>query len=386
MTDAASPPSIMPLVSVVMPSFNQGRFISEAIDSVLEQSYPDIELWVVDAGSSDGTLQILEGYGDRIRWLSETDRGQSEAINKGFRRATGEIFCWLNADDRYLPSAIERAVDVLDRDQQVGLVYGRGLIIDEGGEVQGEFREIEHLCLWRLLHVLDYILQPATFFRRSAFERVAGLNETLHYGMDWDLWIRLALKTEVLFLDELLACSRVHANTKTNTGGWPRIRELGRLVKGHTGRFWTPGLRLYALDELDRYFKRNTPDSLHRRVEWVRHGLSRRIVARLPKHADGWLGPRSTLLVPRHWPGVELELFVPRLPRRGSLSIVLESDDSSREISVKNTGSTRVQLALSGRDKRGFAAISVRCDSSFVEPDTSRRLAVQCREMVRIAV
>ena len=247
-----------PLVSIVTPSLNQGRFLRQAIDSVLDSGYPHLEYLVVDGGSRDDSVEILRSYSDRLRWVSEKDDGQAEAINKGFALSQGSILGWLNADDAYLPGAIEAATLCFEGRPEVGLVYGEGCILDEDGVVEHAFDGIEPVCLWRLLHFLDYVLQPSAFFRRSFFEEVGGLDETLHFGLDWDLWIRLAAVSELLFVEEEWACSREYRETKTSVGGWRRLRELRRIASRHAGRSWTPGVRLYALDTLSKQLERRS--------------------------------------------------------------------------------------------------------------------------------
>ncbi|HLA97025.1 MAG TPA: glycosyltransferase family 2 protein, partial [Anaerolineales bacterium] len=131
---------MQPLVSIVTPSFNQGRFLEETIQSVLAQDYPRIEYLIVDGGSTDGSLEIIRRYADRLGWwVSEPDRGQTEALNKGFARARGEIFAWLNSDDTYLPQAVSEAVAYLQAHPEAGMVYGDANLVDEHGRVIGKF-------------------------------------------------------------------------------------------------------------------------------------------------------------------------------------------------------------------------------------------------------
>ena len=363
---------------MVTPSLNQGRFIRHAIDSVLAQGYPRLELVVMDGGSGDETLDVLAAYGERITWYSEPDEGQSDAINKGFARSRGEILAWLNADDAYFPGAIERGVEELERHPEAGLVYGRGKILDEAGGETGPFAGIEPFNLWRLLHGLDYILQPATFFRRSAFEASGGLDRDLHYAMDWDLWIRLAGLAEVRFVDRVLAGSREYGDTKTATGGWPRIRELGRLVRRHTGRAWTPGVRLYALDTLRRQLRAALPP-LARAVDSTVAFASRRIMANTPVHADGWLGPRAALAVPRRWGSFAVELEAHRLPPGGRFEVRFATREGplGRWI-VERPGVERLSFDLPRTGEGPFVDVRVRSGFSFSTASDRRRLALRC--------
>jgi glycosyltransferase involved in cell wall biosynthesis len=237
-----------PLVTIVTPSFNQGEFIADAIDSVLDQDYPRIEYRVIDGGSTDSTLEVLRGYGDRISWTSEPDKGQADAIRRGFLAASGEYVAWLNSDDRYAPGAIGAAVAELARDPSAALVYGRAEFIDRAGTVTGPCLQIEPWSLERLIRVTDFVSQPATLFRREAYLAVGGLDPALHYVMDYDLWIRLGSKYPVRFLPRVLAQARVHGGTKTSTGGLARLEEMERMIRRNGGR----GLPKHFRPEMSR--------------------------------------------------------------------------------------------------------------------------------------
>ena len=175
---------VKPLVSIITPSFNQGRFIEETIQSVLSQEYPNIEYLVIDGGSTDETLDILRKYEDRLRWISEPDEGQSDAINKGFQLARGEVVAWLNSDDTFLPGAVSKAVNFLVTHPEVMMVYGEGYQIDEQGRVKGRFQATEPFNLWRLIYYSDYILQQTVFMQKQVFKEVGMLDKALHYGID----------------------------------------------------------------------------------------------------------------------------------------------------------------------------------------------------------
>ncbi len=343
-----------PSFSIVTPSLNQGEFLPTAIESVLEQSIDGLDYLVVDGGSTDRTLPILSSYGNRIRWISEPDRGQSHAINRGFRKTQGEILAWINADDQLAPGALAKVRELFDRHPEVDLIYGAGLILDEAGQKTGPFAGIEPFSLWRLTHFLDFVLQPAAFFRRAAFEALGGLDETLHYTMDWDLWIRLAGggragegragegragEGRVLFVDEVLGHSREYGRTKTSTGGLRRVREISRLVKLHTGRSWTPGVKMYLLDTLQRGSLRKLPLALRSRLDSLLGRAMEKTVLGLGVYADGWLGPRSALTVPGHWAGFEAEVEIPPSTPEGRVEIRLRMP----------SGETRTEVAASGK-------------------------------------
>ncbi len=205
----------LPLVSVVTPSLNQGRFIADTIESVLAQGYPHIEYLVVDGGSTDETLDVLRKYGNRLRWVSESDQGQSAAINKGWRQTEGEIVAWLNADDTYLPGAISRVVAFLQAHPEVDAVYGDCDYIDQAGRFLRRYptRPYDYLDLVR--NVVNYIPQPATFIRRRVLESVGYLDETLHYVMDFDYWLRLGARHTLAYLPVRLATLRLHPEAKS---------------------------------------------------------------------------------------------------------------------------------------------------------------------------
>lgn len=235
----------MPLVSVITPSYNQGEFLREAIESVLGQDYSNIEYIVVDGGSTDNSLDILKEYSERITYISEPDNGQSDAINKGFRMAKGDIVAWLNSDDIYEPGCISAAVEVFKTNKSVSLVYGDGYIINRDGSKNRIFEYTSSFDMWSLVHIWDYIMQPTAFFRKDALEGVGMLDEQLNWAMDWDLWIKLAHKGEVVYLPRLMACSREYGETKTSTGDELRLKEILGLMQKHSGEKMPYGYNIY---------------------------------------------------------------------------------------------------------------------------------------------
>jgi glycosyltransferase involved in cell wall biosynthesis len=210
MADASAPG-----VTIVTPSFNQGQYIEATIRSVLAQDYPAIEYIVMDGGSTDGTLEILRRYGDRLRWVSARDGGQADAINRGWRSGDGEILAWLNSDDVYLPGAVSAAVAALHQHPAALGVYGDCDYIDEHGRLidthpTGPF---DYPALVRSL--ITPVPQPATFLRRDAVAAIGYLDEELSMVLDLDLWLRLGLRGPLVYLPRRLAHFREHASSKT---------------------------------------------------------------------------------------------------------------------------------------------------------------------------
>jgi len=236
----------IPLVSIVTPSFNQGRFINATIRSVLEQNHDAVELIVMDGGSTDGTTDILKSWGDEIAWVSEKDAGQSDAIIRGFARAKGNIFGWVNSDDTLAPGAIRAAVDYLNDHPDVAMVYGDANFIDASGRQIRRCAHVEPFDHERLTNVSDFIVQPAAFFRRSAYEAVGGLNAKLHWAMDYDLWLKIASRYKVAYLPKVLANYRWVGTNKSADGGHARLAEVARVAKAH------------GASELPAYFKLET--------------------------------------------------------------------------------------------------------------------------------
>jgi len=226
---------VRPLVTVVTPSFNQGRFIRATIESVLEQDYPRIEYLVIDGGSTDETVSILKEYSGRLRWVSERDRGQAHAINKGWRQASGSLVAYLNSDDVYLPGAVAQAVAALDAHPEVAAVYGEGYHVDERGAILERY-PTEPFNADRLRETC-FICQPTVFMRRDAVERVGYLDESLRYCMDYDLWIRLVRAGKVLsHVPRYLASTRLHADAKTLDQRGQAHAEILQVIYRHFGR------------------------------------------------------------------------------------------------------------------------------------------------------
>jgi glycosyltransferase involved in cell wall biosynthesis len=220
-----------PKISIVTPSFNQGKFIDQNIQSVLAQNYPDFEHIIIDGGSSDGTIDVLKKH-PHLKWISEPDRGQAHALNKGFQMAQGEVIGWLNSDDSYLPGTFELVVRALDKSQGRWVVMGDVEMIDESGKrvtvLQNRPKEIRELLrFWdpdlRAVH------QPGVFFYREILNDIGLLDETLYFAMDYDLWLRTRRKFAFHRVDAVFARYRLHGSSKSSRG-WDAFMPEWELV------------------------------------------------------------------------------------------------------------------------------------------------------------
>lgn len=224
-------------ISIVTPSYNQGQFLEDTVLSVLGQHYPQLEFIVVDGGSTDNSVGILEKYGGEISsWVSEKDRGQAEAINKGFAIATGDVLGWLNSDDMYLPGTLKYVAEAFQNVVAPTILFGNCINFNErtkqmaGSDVVRNHRRLD-------IALIDYIIQPACFWTRSAWDLVGPLNEDLHFGFDWDWFIR-ALRAGVAFypVERFLSLYRWHEAHKTSTGGEQRLEELAGIYEQYHSR------------------------------------------------------------------------------------------------------------------------------------------------------
>lgn len=220
----------LPLVSVITPSYNKGPFIEETILSVRDQTYPHIEHIIFDAGSTDDTLGILKKYQDHLDWVSEPDRGQSDAINKGLRKAKGEIVAYLNADDTYLPDAVESAVAFFRDHPEIHMLYGDAFITDEdGGNRQpvicGTF------CLRDLVFCQDNIFQPSVFLRRDVITTVGEFDVDLHLAMDLDYWIRTAMVFQIGYLRHPLSVAKIYRDAKSSALMFRYVKEYEHILE-----------------------------------------------------------------------------------------------------------------------------------------------------------
>ena len=289
-----------PLVTIVTPSYNQGQFIRATIESVLNQDYSNIEYIIMDGGSTDDTAKVASEYADHLIFISEGDRGQSHAINKGFRMARGEIVAWLNSDDIILPGAVTLAVKAFQRNPKIGAVYGEGSLIDYHGGVKGRFPATIPFNLWFLIHASDYILQQTTYFRREIFDKIGFLDENLNWGMDWDLLIRIGKKHPIEYIPQSMGCLREYDEAKTFSGGRRRFRELVKIMRRHGDLRFPPGYFIYGLSTYEQLICRHLPFAFMRSI--VRYAASSIYLRVLDDcqglYRDGWAGRRLRYMLP----------------------------------------------------------------------------------------
>jgi len=238
----------LPKISIVIPSYNQGQFLEETILSIINQQYPNLELFVVDGGSNDNSVEVIKKYERYFAWwVSEKDKGQSNAINKGFSRATGELISWLCSDDLLMPGSLETiASSFLSAPANIGLIHG-GAIIFESNKIKGT--RFAYQVPNKEAYLSGMVFpQPAAFFRKSYLDKAGQLNESLHYGMDYDLFLRLSLICDFLPIDKVLAKYRLHQQSKS-------IAESNRFISDWKRSFINMCKNLQWTEELNYLVK-----------------------------------------------------------------------------------------------------------------------------------
>ncbi|MBV8214461.1 MAG: glycosyltransferase [Verrucomicrobia bacterium] len=223
-----------PAISIVTPSFNQGRYLGETIDSILDQAYPSLDYIVMDGGSADQSVDVIRARQERLAfWRSHPDHGQAAAINEGFARARGAIFGWLNSDDLHMNGTLHIVADMLTGCVEEAVVlYGSCELFRDNGSVI-ERRSAVPFDLNRL-QITDFLDQPSVFFTRAAWERVGPLDDSLHYAFDWEWFLRASKVCRFLQCDKILSRYRIHAQHKTGTGGLRRWEEMSEVVRRHS--------------------------------------------------------------------------------------------------------------------------------------------------------
>lgn len=325
-------------MTIVTPSYNQGEFIRATIESVLAQDYPRLEYIVMDGGSTDQTAAIVGEYAGRLTWISEKDRGQAHAINKGFAMATGEIVAWLNSDDILLPGAVTHAVNAFAAAPPgVGAIYGEGYLLDREGRITRRFPATEPFNLWKLTYLSDYILQQSVFFRRAAIEEIGWLDENLHYALDWDLLIRLGKRFGLHYVGEYFGALREYPEAKSFAGGRARIEEIRLVLQKHTGLQRAPGYWTYGLDTRQRQWKERLES---RSPRWLRapatlanfffYGASTAAIMLILRHAQGlyadrWAASRLKWMLPEGSGDVIVRGRVPKNRRLAGQTLTIRA-------------------------------------------------------------
>lgn len=217
----------LPKISIITPSYNQGQFIEETILSVLGQQYENLEYILIDGGSNDNTIDIIKNYENQISyWISEKDSGQSEAINKGFAKASGDIVMWLNSDDVLMPGILNKISSYFHNDFPC-LWFGNCIMFSEEKGVSSSGSNLVFASKTYQLEDTDYIIQPSSLWNRKALEIVGGVNEELYYTMDWEWYLR-AKNSGVAFLaiEHCISMYRIHAAHKSSNGSTKRQDEI----------------------------------------------------------------------------------------------------------------------------------------------------------------
>jgi glycosyltransferase involved in cell wall biosynthesis len=260
-----------PRISIVTPSFNQGQFLEETIRSILLQGYPNLEYLIVDGGSTDDSVEIIRKYQEHLSfWVSEPDSGQSDAINKGFARCSGELMNWINSDDVLTPGALQVVAEAFGSEPDAGVFVGAAAHVNHRGRKFAErwptLEQINQPIDWRK----NYFFQPSAFFRRSIWEATGPLNQNLHYVMDVDFWIRAKQHCRFALIEQILSCAREHASAKTTSQQPAMFGELAWVQSQYGGadiirRDMTEvyhNLRIVMDSRLYRFVRRMLPAKL----------------------------------------------------------------------------------------------------------------------------
>ena len=225
----------LPKISVITPSYNQGIYIEETIQSVLNQNYPNLEYIIIDGGSNDSTVEVIKKYESKIDfWVSEKDKGQADAINRGFAKATGDILCWLNSDDYFFPETLKYVASQLN-------IEKKEILFGEVDHIFEPDKAVKHSNVKNKfdnynLELYDFIIQPGSFWTKKVWESTGVVDEKLHFVFDWEWFLRAKKNnTEFKYSNKVMSMYRVHDAHKTSNGGEKRQKEIEYILKKYSG-------------------------------------------------------------------------------------------------------------------------------------------------------
>lgn len=224
----------LPKISITTPSYNQGQFLEETIRSVLSQNYPNLEYIIIDGGSTDNSVDIIKKYEKHLTyWVSEKDNGQSDAINKGFAKGTGDVFAWLNSDDLYLPDTLYKVGEYFRMHPDCNFLTGDGEIFDTVTNKREYYIKAKNYSFSDLLwfHQGKYLPQPSVFFSKETFRRSGGLDTGLYYTMDLDLWLKIRRESPLHYFPVCLSRLRRHADAKTQVDPQNSVEEVNKAIE-----------------------------------------------------------------------------------------------------------------------------------------------------------
>jgi glycosyltransferase involved in cell wall biosynthesis len=361
----------VPEIAIVTPAYNSEETIAVTIESVLRNDYPYLDYLVVDGKSQDNTVAVAQRYLPHIRVLSEADKGQSDALNKGLRLTDAEIVGWLNADDILYPDALNIVADYFRRHPEVVAIYGDGDLIDEEGTVIGK-SDVQPFDRWRLIHSRNYIEQQSCFFRRGAFDAAGGLDVRLKYVMDWDLWIKLSKFGEMIYVPRVLSARRMRQANKTQSGGMSRLFEMYRMLRRYGATWRSPVLQNYLYETIVVQSQWGTGllNNLCRAASpWLASSFNGQFVYRMKvscfgSYPNGDIPPISSFVIPPCPGSSELMLQLWPVPIEGvaSYEIVLEMNRKTKTRLILQPGSDRpAEHRWTGCDSTKFNLIEGYC-------------------------
>ncbi len=255
-------------VSIVTPSFNQAKYLRRTIESVLKQDYTNLEYIIIDGGSTDGSIEIIKEYADKLAfWVSEPDKGQSDAINKGWRVASGQIFSWLNSDDMLSKNIIEDIVIHFNDDEKIGIVHGDAELIDKNDNIIGVFRGKRTNYHEMLIYQQKHVPQPSSFYRSEIVKKVKYIDDSLELSMDFDLLLKISKSSKMYYLPMVISKFRIHSETKSHNYIEAHWQESLKIIKQYRGSLHPYTIFRYYLYKLFNAL----PNKLTKQVRKIRN-------------------------------------------------------------------------------------------------------------------